>query len=119
MDRRLYLKHFAMLFSGAVAGQLVNLASYPLLARLYSPAAFGAFATFIAAPAIPASIACLRFDLVVPTAPRWGRFAILWLCTLISAVAGLLCIVGSALYWLAVEGAFNPLLPVLFGLTIF
>jgi O-antigen/teichoic acid export membrane protein len=119
MDRRQYLRHFAMLFSGTVAGQALNLASYPLLARIYSPAAFGAFATFIAATAVPGAIACLRFDLAVPTAPKWGRFAILWLCVFISAAAGLISILGSAVYWLAVERTFNPMLPVLFGLTIF
>ena len=118
MDRRLYLKHFAMLFSGTVAGQVLNLASYPLLARIYSPAAFGAFATFVAATAIPSSIACLRFDLAVPTAPNWGRFAILWLCTFISAAAGLICIIGSAAYWVIVERSFDPFLPLLFGVTI-
>ena len=108
-----------MLFSGTVAGQALNLASYPLLARIYSPAAFGAFATFIAATAVPGAIACLRFDLAVPTAPKWGTFAILWLCVFISAAAGLISILGSAVYWLAVERTFNPMLPVLFGLTIF
>lgn len=119
MDHRQYLKHFAMLFSGTVAGQVINLASYPLLARLYTPAAFGAFATFVAATAIPSSIACLRFDLAVPTAPQWGRFAILWLCTFMSGAAGIVSVLGSAAYWLLVEGSFNPFLPVLFGLTIF
>jgi len=119
MDRRLYLKQFAMLFSGTVAGQVLNLASYPLLARIYSPAAFGAFATFVAATAIPSSIACLRFDLAVPTAPNWGRFAILWLCIFVSAAAGLICILGSAAYWVIFERSFDPFLPLLFGVTIF
>ena len=119
MDRRQYLKHFAMLFSGTVASQILNLASYPLLARIYSPAAFGAFATFVAATAIPSSVACLRFDLAVPTAPNWGRFAILWLCTFSSAAAGIICVLGSAAYWLIAEGSFNPWLPLLFGIAIF
>ena len=119
MDRRQYFNQFALLFSGTVAGQVLNFASYPLLARLYSPEAFGAFATFIAATAIPGAIACLRFDLAIPTAPKWGRFAILWLCIIISAASGLVCILGSAAYWLLAQGSFNPLLPILFGLTIF
>jgi lipopolysaccharide exporter len=55
----------------------------------------------------------------VPTAPRWGRFAILWLCLMMSAVTGALCVVGSAVYWLLFEKQFNPALPLLFGLTVF
>lgn len=119
MDRRQYLKDFAMLFTGTVAGQVLNFASYPLLARIYSPAAFGAFATFVAATAIPSSVACLRFDLAIPTAPQWGRFAIFWLCIVIAAGAGLLCLVASGGYWLFIGSTFNPLLPILFGATVF
>jgi O-antigen/teichoic acid export membrane protein len=119
MNRREYLKHFAVLFTGTVAAQLLNLASYPILARIYSPADFGVFATFVASAAIPSVLACGRFELAVPTAPNWGRFAILWLCLAVSVGTGLISAVGSAIYWLLKDGAVTPILPVLFGLCVF
>lgn len=119
MDRRQYLKHFMVLFSGTAAAQLLNLASYPLLARLYTPEDFGAFATFVAVSAIPGAIACGRFDLAVPTAPAMGRFAILWLCILFAAGMGALSATGGAIYWWSVEGVADPLRPLLLGLTVF
>jgi O-antigen/teichoic acid export membrane protein len=118
LNRREYLKHFAVLFTGTVASQLLNLASYPLLARIYSPADFGVFATFVASAAIPSVLACGRFDLAVPTAPRWGRFAILWLCFAVTAGTGLISGIGAAIYWLVKDGAVTPILPVLFGLCV-
>jgi O-antigen/teichoic acid export membrane protein len=118
MNRREYFKHFTQLFTGSFAAQLLNFAAYPLLARLYSPMEFGVFATFVAAAAIPSEAACARFDLAVPTAPQWGRFAILWLCILISAVAALFWGAGAAVYWLVVEGRATNLQPLLFGLCV-
>lgn len=118
MDRRQYLRQFAVLFTGTVAGQLINLASYPLLARLYSPADFGVFATFVAAAAIPGAIACGRFDLAVPTAPKWGRFAILWLCIAMSCASGIVSAAGAALYWFAEDGSVAWEMPLLFGLCV-
>lgn len=99
MDWREYLRHFAILLSGTAAAQALNLAAYPLLARLYSPADFGGFAIFVAASAIPGAIACGRFELAVPTAPHWGRHAILWLCIAIGLATGILSTIGAALWW--------------------
>lgn len=108
-----------VLLSGTAAAQVANLLSYPLLARLYSPADFGGFAIFIAASAIPGALACWRFDLAVPTAPRWGRHAILWLCIAISIGMGLVSIAGAALYWWWARVAADPLMPPLLGLCVF
>lgn len=107
-----------MLFSGSAAGQLVNLLSYPLLARLYSPSDFGGFAIFVAASAIPAAIACARFDLAIPTAPRHGRFAIVWLSysagIVIASAAGIL----GAAYWLSMGAHGALLLAVLLAFAV-
>lgn len=100
MNRREYLSHFGLLFSGTAAGQLVNLASYPFLARLYSPVDFGGFAIFVAASLIPAAIACARLELAIPIAPRHGRFAIVWLSYTAAAVVALLSGAAGAAYWL-------------------
>lgn len=119
MDRRQYLKHFMVLFSGTAGAQLANLASYPLLGRLYSPDDFGVFAMFVAISAIPGAIACGRFDLAVPTAPRAGRHAILWLCIAIAMGMGWLSALGSAIYWWVTGATVAPLLPLLLGLCVF
>lgn len=119
MDRRQYLRHFVVLLSGTALAQLINLASYPLLGRLYTPVDFGVFAVFIAASAIPGAIACGRFDLVVPTARHPARFAVFWLCLAISALIGLASIAGAAIYWTATGKAINPVLSLLLGATVF
>lgn len=120
MDRRQYLKHFMIILSGTTAAQAVNLLSYPFLARLYSPEAFGAFAMFVAAAAIPSAIACGRFDLAILTAPRAGRFGIFWLSVLVSAGMGLASAVLSVAYWaFYARGIELLLLPLLLGLCVF
>lgn len=118
MDRREYLRHFTILLSGTLAAQVLNLASYPLLARIYSPENFGIFATFVSAAAIPGALACARFERAVPTAPRWGRSAILWLCVAISALMGLISVVGAAAYWLLNDHRLTLGLPLLFGMSV-
>jgi lipopolysaccharide exporter len=118
MDRRQYLRHFMIILSGNSAAQVVNLLSYPLLARLYSPEAFGGFATFVAASAIPANVACGRFDLAVPIAPRAGRFGVLWLCAIVATIVGLLSALGAAVYWYLAGQHVGVALPLLLGLTV-
>ena len=108
-----------MLFSGTAAAQLANLASYPILARLYSPSDFGVFAMFVAVSAIPSAIACARFDLAVPTAPSAGRFAIMWLCIVIAAGMGAASALFSAIYWyIAAPTGLSPSMPLLLGLCV-
>lgn len=118
MDRRQYFRQFLIVLTGNGAAQVLNLLSYPFLARLYTPHAFGGFAIFVAATAIPGAIACGRFDLAVPIAPRSGRFGILWLCASIAAAVGLLSILGAALYWQLSGAPGGVLLPILFGFTV-
>jgi len=119
MDRRQYFRHFMIILTGSSAAQAMNLLSYPLLTRLYTPQAFGAFATFVAASAIPSSLACARFDIAVQTAPKWGRFGILWLCVTIAAAAGILTGIGAWIWWLLRGGELEAALPFLIGLTVF
>lgn len=99
MSRHQYLHQFFALFTGTAAAQLFNLASYPFLARIYSPADFGLFGIFIAVSAIPGAIACGRFELGIVTAPASGRRAMLWLCWSISLVVSLVASVLVSLYW--------------------
>ncbi|MEO5772690.1 MAG: oligosaccharide flippase family protein [Sphingomicrobium sp.] len=119
MNRREYFQHFMVLFTGTAAAQVANLLSYPFLARLYSPHDFGTFALFLAASAIPGAIACARFDLAVPTAPRAGRFAILWLCIVIAAGMGVASAIGGAVYWQFFATNPSMFMPLLLGLCVF
>lgn len=54
------------LASGMLIAQVVALAATPLLTRLYSPAAFGAYALFLAYLTMGAPISALRFDAAIP-----------------------------------------------------
>ena len=63
------------LLGGTAGAQLIGLVTLPLLARLFSPAAFGPFAV-VQSLLIPASIvANLRLDLAIPL-PRMDREAV-------------------------------------------
>lgn len=64
-DRAFFGKLFT-LASGTLVGQLLVVASAPLLTRLFTPAEFGLFAVFAAVTAIIAIAACLRLEFGVP-----------------------------------------------------
>ena len=124
MNRGQFSRQFLALLSGTVLAQVFNLASYPLLSRMYSPEDFGLFGTFIAASAIPGAIACGRFELAITTAPHAGRRAVLWLCFCIAlAVAATSTLLISTWWWYAavpslwVMGAMLFLAVLLTGVT--
>ena len=118
MDRRQYLRHFMIILSGNSAPQVVNLLSYPFLGRIYSPAAFGVFAMFVAASGIGGWVACGRFDLAVTTAPNWGRSGILWLCIVVATAVGSVSAGIAALYWNFGGRHIGAALPLLLGLSV-
>jgi len=115
MDRRQYFRQFLALFTGTAAALVFNLASYPLLARIYSPADFGLFAIFIAVSAIPGAIACERFELAIANAPHSGPRALLWLCWTIAIMVSLVATMLVSLYWWRTDTpALGLLVPLLF-----
>ena len=69
MNIRLYLRQSFMLLFGNGAAQLVSLASYVVLARLYAPGEFGGFALFLTIVGVFGPVACGRFDLIIQSAP--------------------------------------------------
>ncbi len=99
MNRGQFSRQFFALFSGTVLAQLFNLASYPVLSRLYTPDDFGLFGTFIAAAAIPGAIACGRFELAITTAPHAGRRAVLWLCFFIAFAVSITSALLFSVWW--------------------
>src|SRR5947209_80374 len=55
----------ATLASGTAVAQLVGLLAAPLIARLFSPAAFGGLALFAAISGTISVIACWRYELAI------------------------------------------------------
>ncbi|WP_215172675.1 oligosaccharide flippase family protein [Microbacterium sp. ISL-103] len=53
------------LVSGAAFGQLILILATPFLARIYGPAAFGAFSALVAATSVLGPVAALKFDVGV------------------------------------------------------
>lgn len=119
MDRRRYLRHFIELLTGTAAAQLITFALYPLLGRLYRPEDFGVLALFTTASAILGAVACARYDIALPIARRSARFAVFWLCVILSLAIGIVSGLGGALYWHLREAAVTPVLPWLLGLSVF
>jgi O-antigen/teichoic acid export membrane protein len=66
--RRLSRSHIAHLAGAGAAAQIVAFATFPLLARLYSPVDFGVLAQYVAVSAVVQGVAALRFDLTIPLA---------------------------------------------------
>lgn len=97
-----------MLASGTVIAQAIAVGASPLLSRLYTPDAFGAFGVFVAIVSLGAVAVGLRYDAAIPLADRddeaWAVVALtLVLVVLVSLVVGLLT-------WLFVgTGVIDPL----------
>lgn len=89
-----------MLLFGNVAAQLINLASYPVLTRLYSPGDFGGFALFLTVVGILGPVACARFDLIVQSTKDWQLPAVFRQAIRTNVTVSLLAAAATALYGL-------------------
>lgn len=67
MNKR-FLRRMVMLSGGTSLGQLLIVASSPVLTRLYGPEAFGVLAVFMSLAAVLAMISALRYEFAVPLA---------------------------------------------------
>lgn len=76
MNVRVYLRQVFVLLFGNAAAQLINLASYPVLTRLYGPAEFGSFALFLTAVGIIGPVSAARFDIIVQSSRDWQLAAV-------------------------------------------
>lgn len=66
LPEKAFFRKLLTLASGILAGQLMVVASAPLLTRLFTPAEFGLFAVFSAITAITGIAICLRLEFAVP-----------------------------------------------------
>jgi len=61
-----FLRHVSLLAGAAALGPLATLLAYPLLTRLYGPAAFGVLGLFEAVLAIALTVGTLRYHVAIP-----------------------------------------------------
>ncbi|MBZ5681557.1 MAG: oligosaccharide flippase family protein [Acidobacteriia bacterium] len=83
------------LATGTASAQLIGLLAAPLIARMFSPSAFGALAIFAAVAGTVSVVSCLRYETAIYLPEKdeeAANLAVLSLClvTLISAITGLL-----------------------------
>lgn len=68
--RSSFLKHVAILSGASAMAQLINIASMPVLSRLYSPADFGVLSLFTSVVNLLATASGFRYYLVLPLVRR-------------------------------------------------
>ena len=121
-----FVRNVGKLAGGVAMGQLVVIATMPILTRLYSPADFGVLAVFSTLLSIVAAVISLRYELTIPLAENDADAANLLFLSLalITAGSGLLLLVvllwGEAITRLAQAPALLPylwLLPVVIACT--
>lgn len=107
-----FARDASTLISGLVASQVIALAAAPVLTRLYTPAEFGALASFSAIVTSLAIVACLVYEpaIVLPERDE-DAAAVLMLCLLIAAILSAIIAAVIALWprsivrWIGVESA--------------
>lgn len=80
-----FTKYLRLLVSGTVVAQIINAASLPFLARIYSPQDFEILAVFNAITSLFAIVACLRFETAIPFVEKEKEAKILVVVSLILA----------------------------------
>lgn len=85
------------LMTGTALGQALLLAVAPLLTRLFSPAAFGAFGAYLSLAAILGSLSTLRFDQALMLPREEEESASLLGAALLSAVVVSLAVLAATL----------------------
>jgi len=91
-----FVRAFGLISGATAGGQIIALASIPLLSRIYPASAFGEYGVFIAVSAILSILACLRLDIAIPRADHIRESEAV-------AFAGVLCaaVISGALLVLA------------------
>lgn len=94
-----FVRGVAAIAAGTAGGQLLVLASAPILSRQYEPAAFGALAVFLATALILTSVGSLRYEIAIPL-PREDRVAadLVVICAVL-LVGGALIVAALVFVW--------------------
>jgi len=86
VGRRGFSRNVAIMMGGVAGGQLITMASYPLLTRIYSPDQFGLLAVFASLLSPLLVVACGRFEQAIPL-PKSDRRAANLLAVSLACVA--------------------------------
>lgn len=116
MPERSFFRKLFVLASGTLVGQLLVVASSPLLTRLFTPEAFGLFAVFSAVTAIVAVASCLRLEFAIPVAASDAAAAAVVVGAVIVATVNSLLVALLLLatgHWLVSLVAAEPIAPLL------
>lgn len=94
------VKHGLTLLGGATVAQVIPALAGPLLARLFVPAEFGAFAFIAAIFGVLTPIVCLRYDvaIVLPEADEEAAH-LTALCFASAAACAVLSLIGLGVLW--------------------
>ena len=124
LPRGRFTRKLGWLAGGMLLGQLVLVATTPVLTRLYSPEAFGSFSVFAALVGIVGAIMAGRYEFAIPLATRDEDAAALAIagtvitCLLTTLAALLVIVFGKQLASFTGVPALAPLLwllpPILF-----
>lgn len=121
LPRGRFLRRLTMLSGSFALGQVIVLASSPILTRLFSPEDFGIYAVFTALSGLLGAVLALRYEIAVPLAasePEAANMAGVTL--LLTAIGTLLCVplVWYASDWLAAVTGMPALTKVLWLLPL-
>lgn len=75
----IYIKNIVTLMSGTLVAQVIMLAFFPILTRLYTPSEFGVFALFVATIGILGMVSSLKYDQAIML-PKSDRDALTLAC---------------------------------------
>ncbi len=94
-----FKRNVAVVFTGAVAAQVISIATAPIIARLYAPEQYGVFGIFLSIAAIAAVLPTLRFTqgIIIEKEDREAA-RLLQFCTLSSLAISILFALLLALF---------------------
>lgn len=114
-----FLRNTAVVFGGNAAARFITIALVPLITRIYSPDAYGVFATIIAVSSIATAVSSLRYQNAVML-PKDERDAhgLTVLCGLIVTILSACSACVLVLVKITAPGVFDQHLPFSFALAI-
>lgn len=98
-DINSFHKSIAVLFSGTILAQMVNLGSLPILTRLYSPEDFGLLAVYSAMLGIILTISSLRLEIAIPLPEQKKEAVNLLVLSMISTIVIFVLIVLGVVFF--------------------
>lgn len=96
--RHAHVRNFLLLFSAGGGARVLQVAAYPLLLFIYTPAQFGLFAGFTTIATVAAAFATMRYELAIPVSRSVKHAAgIVALCVIASGILGVMMIFAFGL----------------------